>query len=144
MTFLLANKSIKYNRKIEDTYKEDKMSTKNVKASEIAEGGGERAGEDQTLGLEFEFESERVLLGVLGGGSERKNNMRTRNNISISNFFRRRKRRTFKIFEKRTSPSKKAPRKRKSEKWATSLSRLPTEEYNAILRLHGFIAPYDF
>ena len=43
MAFLLANNSNKYNRRIEDTYIEDKMCTKNAKASEIV-GGGEGAG----------------------------------------------------------------------------------------------------
>merc|ERR1712238_651585 len=126
----------------EDTYIEDKMGTKNAKASEIT--GGEGAGGDRTLELEFEFESERVLEGVLGGGKERKPNVRTRGNTCIHDYFKRRKRRTFKLFENRTSHSKKVTRKRKSEKWATSLSRLPTEECDAILRLHGFIAPDDY
>ena len=144
MAFLLANNSNKYNRRIEDTYIEDKMCTKNAKASEIV-GGGEGAGigEDQTL--EFEFEFERVLVGVLGGGSEGKTNVKTRDNICITDYFsRRKKQRTFKLFENRTSLSKKVTRKRKSEKLATSLSRLPTEECTAILRLHGFIAPDDY
>jgi len=63
------------------------LSTKNVKASEIAGGGGGEGvgvGEDQTLKLEFEFESERVqIMGVLGGGIKRKTNMKTRHNIYI-------------------------------------------------------------
>merc|ERR1712238_56360 len=120
--------------------------TKNVKASELG-GGGERAGvgEDQTLEFEFEFESERVLAGVLGGGMERKTNVRTHNNICIIDYFRRRrKQRTLKLYENRSSHSKKVTRKRKSEKWATNLSRLPIEECDAILRLHGFIAPNDY
>merc|ERR1712238_517904 len=92
MTFLLANNSNKYNRRIEDTYIEDKMSTKNVKASEIV-GGGEGAGvgEDQTLEFEFEFEFERVLVGVLGGGSERKTKVKTNDNICITDYFSNRR-----------------------------------------------------
>merc|ERR1712238_369705 len=120
MAFLLANNSNKNNRRIEDTYIEDEMSTKNVKASEIVgRGEGAGIGEDQTL--EFEFEFERVLVGVLGGGSERKTNVKTRDNTCITDYFsrRRRKQRTFKLFENRTSLSKKKkppPQKKKKKK----------------------------
>ena len=143
MAFLLTNNSNKYDKKIADTYNiEDTMSTKSVKASEIAGGGrGEGVRENQTL------EFERVLVGVLGGGSEPTTNVKTRHNRCIPDYFsRRRKRRTCKLFTNRTSPSnnKVTIRQRKSEKWATSLSRLPTDECTAILRLHGFNAPDDY
>jgi len=133
------------------------LSTKNVKASEIAGGGGGEGvgvGEDQTLKLEFEFESERVLVvGVLGGGTknqcEKKSVIMSHSLMIISVEEEKTTNIQTTIRKNRTSShsKKKVTRKRKSEnKWATSLYR-DYQQKNvycySTTTVHGFIAPDD-